>query len=156
MQLAERGRQAERDATTAQVREIPRLAAAAGELGEAVTFVLDGLFDESPSDAAFRDRLQIGLAVQPLQAGGGEGIVVSGTVCFGIVYDKRKGYVYTGAAAVFVGGGVGVGLPLSLRVVETYSLLAIPPRGARVAEVPDAVSVAGRPHRQHGLRKYSG
>lgn len=68
LQLAERGRQAERDATTAQVREIPRLAAAAGELGEAVTFVLDGLFDESLSDAAFRDRLQIGLAVQPLQA----------------------------------------------------------------------------------------
>ena len=68
MQLAERGRQAERDATTAQVREIPRLAAAAGVLGEAVTFVLDGLFDEYLSDAVFRDRLQIGLAVQPLQA----------------------------------------------------------------------------------------
>lgn len=67
-QLAERGRQAERDATTAQVREIPRLTAAAGELGAAVTFVLGGLFDESLSDAAFRDRLRTGLAIQPLQA----------------------------------------------------------------------------------------
>ena len=37
-QLAERSRQAERDATTAQVREIPRLTAAATELGTAVTF----------------------------------------------------------------------------------------------------------------------